>query len=68
MYNIIQVRGVQFGESQFLKVTLHLYLLLTIGYIPYVLWVSLYLILYLMICTPYFPTLTTSLPYSCPHW
>ena len=37
MYNIIQVRGVQFGESQFLKVTLHLYLLLTIGYIPYVL-------------------------------
>ena len=38
MYNIIQVRGVQFGESQFLKVTLHLYLLLTIGYIPYVLW------------------------------
>ena len=45
MYNIIQVRGVQFGtpfytsfgESQFLKITLHLYLLLTIGYIPYVL-------------------------------
>ena len=27
MYNIMQVRGVQFGESQFLKVTLHLYLL-----------------------------------------
>ena len=27
MYNIIQVRGVQFGESQILKVILHLYLL-----------------------------------------
>ena len=36
MYNITYVPGVQYSDSQFLKVILHLKLLQNFGYIPYV--------------------------------
>ena len=55
-YAIMYITGVQYGDSQFLKVNMTLFLMLCR--------VSLWLILSIILCTSYFPTIILSLPTS----